>query len=72
MNYITSQSYHTLNHWQSNKKKGGTVCGLGIALYNTTVAGLGIAEYNTTVAGLGVVHLDKTVIGLGIKEEAEE
>lgn len=70
MNYINSQSYHTLNHWQSNKKmEGGTVCGLGTAIYNSTVCGLGISVHNETVMGLGVVVKNQTVIGLGMKGE---
>lgn len=70
MNYINSQSYHTLNHWQSNKKKmGGTVCGLGSAIYNYTVAGLGILDTSYTVCGLGIVDKSYTVAGLGAKGE---
>ena len=70
MNYINSQSYHTLNHWQSNKKAGGgTVCGLGTAIYNSTVCGLGISIHNETVMGLGIVIKNQTVIGLGMKGE---
>lgn len=70
MNFISSQSYHTLRHWQSNKKlKDDTVCGLGITLHDTTVIGLGTAVYDTTVIGLGAAVYDTTVIGLGIKED---
>ena len=68
MTYTSSQSYHTLRHWQSNKPpESGTVCGLGIAFHDTTVYGLGASIYDTTVCGLGVSIYDTTVCGLGTK-----
>lgn len=57
MKYTSSQSYHTLNHQQSNRKINAYVCGLGGLSYNKYPAGLGIRRTHFRyAAGIGAAN----------------